>query len=766
MINKWGKQVLSILLTILIIVTLIPGSPLLAGTGEENSCCEEDCCDDTRKDPTICEDENHQWISGDCTKGCDLCDYIPDNHLFSNNLDLYCHQNPCERCSMTLSHVWGSWVDDGGGNCKRMCNLCNYINSQVHTRLWDDCTSCSICSAINLPRYCCTEQPCIFHAPFVATISVFAPASIIYGETLGSPAANIKNEIGGTSSFVFMFKGMQKNGIEYGPTTTPPKLPGTYTVTAVLVHDQYQGAETSTQFTIHQRPLTWTMGTVVNRLYNGTNVAEIDLQPTLEGIINNDDIHVQIGSVSFANANVGTSIQVQANNFGITGNDAWKYTLKQQPLFHNGTIVCENVMCVSIDPFNHKMAECGVHWQCSPNFNPYDHKLCPHPQCGQRLCNGQNHDIYTVTFKTNCGETIKTVYNVHHGHFIDTIDLSHLSECYQIEGWFTDGNFNEEWVFGSYGTKVLENTTLIAGGSVIHILSEWEIKLPATCTTTGIRSRSCVRSGCNHVENQFTPSLGHTTPIGNWVTVMEPSCNRTGMRVEWCTRNNCNVVIAQEVIEALGCVLSDWVMVEEAGVDTYGRKEILCLICNNVVEKLSIPPLGLGGNGGGAGNGMDPGHDENNGMGSGTGQGGETGTGIGVGQGDNAGIGAGQGGNAAAGTGGGQSGIGSGSESNNGTDTESDMDIGADYNYDPQVDDIQNSNEHNDVLSDMYMDDINDVYDQAIEYLPIDDELPLVERLTSIRSNSSFWILVVLGIIVPTGFLFFIIKHKKQSEEK
>ena len=166
-----------------------------------------------------------------------------------------------------------------------------------------------------------------------ATVTVTPPAGITYGQTLGDPSASAG---GDGSTFTYSYSGSLADGTGYGPTDVKPTKPGSYTVTAALDSPTHQGSDTA-GFTITPKPLTWnTDGTVTSKNYDGTITAAISNHPTLNGVINGDDVTVAAGTAVFSSANAGAG--VTASGWGITGTNAAFYVAPTvQPVF-TGTI--------------------------------------------------------------------------------------------------------------------------------------------------------------------------------------------------------------------------------------------------------------------------------------------------------------------------------------------------------------------------------------------------------------------------------------------
>ena len=68
---------------------------------------------------------------------------------------------------------------------------------------------------------------------------------------------------------------------------------------------------------------------VANKTYDGTNTASISGTPTLEGVLDDEDVTLVNGKPTFSNTAVGTNIPISFTDFSISGDAAKNYTLTQ-----------------------------------------------------------------------------------------------------------------------------------------------------------------------------------------------------------------------------------------------------------------------------------------------------------------------------------------------------------------------------------------------------------------------------------------------------
>jgi hypothetical protein len=164
-----------------------------------------------------------------------------------------------------------------------------------------------------------------------ATITVdFDPEDITYGDDFDVQVSVTPSSISFNPDTDAYFVGTQSNGVEYPEVDedfncldwdycyTKPRNPGDYIVWISINSDTHEGSA-EVPFTIKPKPLTWNSDGEVN------NSGTIVTPPTLNGVINDDNVTVIPGTVT------GTT----ASGFGIEGPDSWKYIAPaDQPVFN------------------------------------------------------------------------------------------------------------------------------------------------------------------------------------------------------------------------------------------------------------------------------------------------------------------------------------------------------------------------------------------------------------------------------------------------
>ncbi len=90
---------------------------------------------------------------------------------------------------------------------------------------------------------------------------------------------------------------------------------------------------------IKPHPVTIENVKIKNKTFDGTNNAEFDGTPTLNGVIDGDDVKLVTGKPTFNSINVGENIPINFTEFSLEGKDAYKYYIKQQPNNIYGNII-------------------------------------------------------------------------------------------------------------------------------------------------------------------------------------------------------------------------------------------------------------------------------------------------------------------------------------------------------------------------------------------------------------------------------------------
>ena len=70
---------------------------------------------------------------------------------------------------------------------------------------------------------------------------------------------------------------------------------------------------------------------IKNKYFDGTNYAEFDKTPTINGVINGDDVELVNGTPRFKRINIGNNMPINFTEFSLQGKYAYKYYIKQHP---------------------------------------------------------------------------------------------------------------------------------------------------------------------------------------------------------------------------------------------------------------------------------------------------------------------------------------------------------------------------------------------------------------------------------------------------
>jgi hypothetical protein len=69
-----------------------------------------------------------------------------------------------------------------------------------------------------------------------------------------------------------------------------------------------------------------------------------------------------------------------------------------------------------------------------------------------------------------------------------------------------------------------------------HDFSEWQVTTPATCTETGVETRTCIRAGCTESETQTVAIDPDNHDFDEWEETTPATCTSTGVETERCAR--------------------------------------------------------------------------------------------------------------------------------------------------------------------------------------------------------------------------------------
>lgn len=155
-----------------------------------------------------------------------------------------------------------------------------------------------------------------------------------------------------------------------------------------------------------------------------------------------------------------------------------------------------------------------------------------------------------------------------------------------------------------------------------HIFGEWVVTTPATCTSTGLKTRTC--QDCSKTETLVIPKTDHeyeavvTPPTciakgytthtckncpdyyvdtyvemvdhtpGEWTQSIAPECEIKGEEIQKCTI--CQTTLDTREVDATGHMFGDWYQVTAATFNTDGEERRDCTKCDHY-ETNRIPKL-------------------------------------------------------------------------------------------------------------------------------------------------------------------------------
>ena len=118
-----------------------------------------------------------------------------------------------------------------------------------------------------------------------------------------------------------------------------------------------------------------------------------------------------------------------------------------------------------------------------------------------------------------------------------------------------------------------------------HNWDNGKVTKEAGCEEPGVKTYTC--SACGETKTEAIPATGH---VETKIDAVEPTCtepgHKEGKKCSVCDK----ILVAPEVIPALGHDFGEWSIVEEPTYDKAGKKEHTCKVCK-VTEAEAIPAL-------------------------------------------------------------------------------------------------------------------------------------------------------------------------------
>ena len=155
--------------------------------------------------------------------------------------------------------------------------------------------------------------------------------------------------------------------------------------------------------------------------------------------------------------------------------------------------------------------------------------------------------------------TAQDVVNLEEGCLIEVTGLASYDDTFNAP----DGPFPR--------IRVRNRADVICTSVHQHQWSEWMVVTDPTCTSDGLKTRTC--SGCGETEEEVLPALGHDMAT----TVVKPSCTTMGYTEHRCSRCQYNYV--SDMVDALGHQYT--ASVTEPTCVTDGYTTHTCSVCSH-----------------------------------------------------------------------------------------------------------------------------------------------------------------------------------------
>lgn len=117
-----------------------------------------------------------------------------------------------------------------------------------------------------------------------------------------------------------------------------------------------------------------------------------------------------------------------------------------------------------------------------------------------------------------------------------------------------------------------------------HKFGEWEITVPATCTSTGLKTRTC--SDCQKVETAVIPKTDH-----EYIAVVtDPTCIAKGYTTHSC--KNCTDYFIDSYVDMIDHTPGQWEQSIAPECEIKGEEVQKCTVCDAIVNKREIAETG------------------------------------------------------------------------------------------------------------------------------------------------------------------------------
>jgi len=208
---------------------------------------------------------------------------------------------------------------------------------------------------------------------------------------------------------------------------------------------------------------------------------------------------------------------------------------------------------------------------------------CPNPLINAVL------DPKIASFETNGGGSIES--QIVYRFYSIKRPADPVRSGYTFDAWYIDNDaFQEEWDFDTTPTT---DITLYANWIPItvddpahtHAWGDWEVIVPATCTTEGLRKRTC-SAYPTHDESEIIGALGHDW--GDWTQTKAPTETEDGEETRTCTHDN-----EHKETRPIGAldhthVWGEWIQTTAPTCTTAGEDKRICTLNNAHYETRAV----------------------------------------------------------------------------------------------------------------------------------------------------------------------------------
>ena len=127
---------------------------------------------------------------------------------------------------------------------------------------------------------------------------------------------------------------------------------------------------------------------------------------------------------------------------------------------------------------------------------------------------------------------------------------------------------------------VYTDTKEFAGAAALgHNYGSWQTTTPATCTTNGVKTRKCTRSGCTATETETIPSVGHKYSD----KVIAPTCTQQGYTRHTCSQ--CKAYYDDTYVDPTGHKWGTWTASTKATCLKGGTETRKCSVCSTAESR-------------------------------------------------------------------------------------------------------------------------------------------------------------------------------------